>query len=214
VTITATYDPAILPGIYAMWVEGRSALYSFQVKRVPLSVNVGGVASDFKLAPCCELGATALVTGDPATFTATVADTGSVPMTAVSLSVEDLQGNPIAATITPATVTTFPATVSITIDTSGLSTGVHSYVLRGRATLADGITTVTHILPITVNVAPTTSTGKDDYVDVKGFALMEVMAVSANSVSARSLTPVLPSMDHEDLLVGRDVRLLPWDYSP
>jgi len=215
-TISASYDPAVLPGIYSMWVEGRSALYSFQVKRVPLSVNVGGVVSDFKFAPCCDLGATALVAGDPANFTATVADTGSVPLTGVNLSVEDLQGNAIAATITPATVTTFPQTVSITIDTSGLSSGVHNYVLRGRATLADGITTVTHVLPLTVNVAPVTSPSKNDYVDVKGFALMEVTkaASNENSVHAKALTPVLPSMEHEALLVGRDVRLLPWDYSP
>lgn len=216
VTISASYDPTVLPGIYAMWVEGRSALYSFHVKRVPLSVNVGGVASDFKLAPCCEVGATALVAGDPANFTATVADTGSVPLTSVNLTAEDLQGNPIAATITPATVTAFPATVSISIDTSGLSSGVHNYVLRGRATLADGITTVTHILPLTVNVSPTTSPGKNDYVDVKGFALMEITkaASNENSVHAKALTPILPSMDHQALMVGRDVRLLPWDYSP
>lgn len=214
VTISATLDPAVLPGIYAMWVEGGSALYSFQVKNVPLSVNVGGITSDFKLAPCCSLGATAALSGDPATFTVTLADVGSVPLTGVNLSVEDLQGNPVVATITPSIVSTFPATVSVTIDTSGFSAGVHSYVLRGRATLADGITPVTHLLPLTVNVAPTTSPGKNDYVDIKGFALMEIMKVDANTVQARSQTPVLPSMDHEALLVGRDVRLLPWDYSP
>jgi hypothetical protein len=213
-TITATHDPLVQPGIYAMWVEGRSSLYSYQVKRVPLSINVGGITSDFTMGPCCELGATAPLAGDPADFTVTVAKKGSGPMTAVDLTLEDLSGNPIAGSITPSTITSFPTTVSIIVDTSGLSDGLHSFVLRGRMTLSDGVTTVTRLLPLNVHVAPTTSTGKNDYVDVKGFALMEIMKLESNRVFARSLTPVVPSLEDEALVQGKSVRLLPWNYAP
>jgi hypothetical protein len=135
-------------------------------------------------------------------------------LSTVDLTLEDLAGNPSSGSITPSSVSSFPTTVSITANTGGMSPGLHTLVLRGRTTLADGVTTVTHLLPLVVNVQPSTSPGKNDYVDVKGFALMEVMKIEANSVFSRALTPIVRDLEDERLLLGRSVRLLPWDYSP
>jgi hypothetical protein len=69
---------------------------------------------------------------------------------------------------------------------------------------------VTHLLALTVNVAPTTSKS-DEYVDIVGFAVMRVAAVDTNAVSAYAITPVIPDMNDERLRRGQVARLVPWN---
>jgi hypothetical protein len=69
---------------------------------------------------------------------------------------------------------------------------------------------VTHLLALTVNVAPTSSKN-DEYVDIVGFAVMRIAGADANSVTAYAITPVIPDMNDERLRRGQVARLVPWN---
>jgi hypothetical protein len=70
---------------------------------------------------------------------------------------------------------------------------------------------VTHLLPLTVDVAPSGSGSNAEYVDIVGFSVMRIASVSANSVSAYAITPVIPDLNDSRLRRGQEPRLVPWN---
>lgn len=205
VTVSATMGALpVPPGVYTVWAVGQSSTYSYQIKYLPISLNVGGVTKDFTLGGGQSLGpATA---GGSVTFTVPVTNVGGFGST-VNLTLERIDGTVVR---TIATGVGMGQSRDVTIDTSGLSAGAHTYVVRGTGINADG-QPVTHLVPLTVYVGQQTP-GDNTYVDITGFALMEVMYADSNGVDARAITPVLPDMTDERLFFGRPPRLLPWDY--
>jgi hypothetical protein len=87
-----------------------------------------------------------------------------------------------------------------------------TYTFTVRATGLNGDSTsrpVTHLLQLTVNVSPSTSSGKD-YVDVVGFAVMRIAATTSNSISAYAITPMIPDPNDSRLRRGQVAKLVPW----
>jgi hypothetical protein len=69
---------------------------------------------------------------------------------------------------------------------------------------------VTHLLLLTVNIAPNSSPGNDEYIDISGFAGMRVAALASNTVWAYAITPVIADPTDPGLARGKVPRLLPW----
>lgn len=205
VSVSATTLAAPLPGVYTVWARGVSTTYSFHVKYLPISLNVGGVTRDFTLGPGQGLGPD--VVGGSVTFTVPVTRVGDTFGSTVNLTLETPDGS-VVRSLGGVSV---GSNQDVTIDTSGLSNGAHTYIVRGTGINSDG-QSVTHLVPLTVYVGAQTP-GDNTYVDITGFAVMEVMYTDSNGVNARALTPVLPDMNDEALQIGRPPRLLPWDYT-
>jgi hypothetical protein len=70
---------------------------------------------------------------------------------------------------------------------------------------------VTHLLALTVNVAPSASPGSDTYIDISGFSVMRIVSISSNSVSAYAITPAIADPNDPRLRRGHEARLEPWE---
>jgi hypothetical protein len=71
-------------------------------------------------------------------------------------------------------------------------------------------------MQLTVNVAPSSASGSDDYVDIVGFAVMRITNIPSvksdpsNSISAYAITPVIADPNDERLRRGQVAKLVPW----
>jgi hypothetical protein len=76
---------------------------------------------------------------------------------------------------------------------------------------------VTHLLTLTVRVAPASAAGNDQYVDVVGFAVMRITNLPSvksdpsNSISAYAITPVIADPNDSRLRRGQVAKLVPWN---
>jgi hypothetical protein len=101
---------------------------------------------------------------------------------------------------------------SVSISTSGMAQGVYEFVVRGTAVDTSTGATITHLYPLTINVAPQSAPGSDTYVDIIGYAVMKITVSDANTIWASAITPVVSSLDANELAVVQPIRLIPWDY--
>jgi hypothetical protein len=69
---------------------------------------------------------------------------------------------------------------------------------------------VTHLLQLWIDVA-TGESSNQDYVDIVGFAVMRIVSVDTNTVSAYAITPVIPDPNDFRLRRGQVARLVPWN---
>ncbi len=207
-------------GIYALIIRGTANSYANQVRYLPASMNIGGVARDFVInGPSpngCEI---APAVGDPVTCTFSISNAAGGASNAyggtVDFVLERLDGTVVQ---TFATGVGVGQNRQVTISTSSLAQGLHWFVVRASGLNQDG-DKVTHLLPFIVNVAPSSSPGDDEYVDIKGFAIMRVTCVPGpqcmppNRVDAMALTGLIGSLDDPIFDLLKEPRLLPWDYA-
>ena len=119
-----------------------------------------------------------------------------------------------AVTFTPSNVS--PATSGtpsvLSINTGTIAPGQYTFVVRATGMNGDSPgRQVTHLLPITLNVATASSGGSQEYIDITGFAVMRVVQADTNTVQAYAITPMVSDMNDPQLRRGQVVRLVPWN---
>ncbi|MBA2266283.1 MAG: hypothetical protein H0W17_07825 [Chloroflexi bacterium] len=95
----------------------------------------------------------------------------------------------------------------MSINTSGLAQGCYMFTLRARGTNGDG-QPVTHLQTVRFSVATTTSSGQ--YVDILGFAVFQVDAITANDIIGHAVTGVQADPNDQALRRAQRARLVPW----
>lgn len=205
------------PGIYAMWIQGQAGAPYLTTKIEPVALRIGTVTRDFTLTADAAAKDAANV-GDPVAFSLTLTNSPNKNTAfgnPVTLSVDTPTPAGVGAitfgstTVTP---TKLGASTTLTIDTGTLAQGAHEFFVR--ATGMNGDSTpgqVTHLLRLTVNVAPTEGSGTDEYVDIAGFAVMRIAITDANAITAYAITPLILDMNDPQLRRGQVARLVPWD---
>lgn len=198
------------PGIYTLWIQGQGGAVT---KLEPFAVNIGGVSRDFTISSAASTLDAAnpgdvvsttlrLKNGSPA-FNGQVTLSVDGPLPPGMTAAPSFSVNPV----TPSNGVGAPTTLTVS---TGTTTGSYRLVVRASGTNADG-NPVTHLLPITVRVSPSTGGGSQEYVDIVGFAVMRIAAIDANTVSAYAITPVVPDMNDPRLRRGQVARLVPWN---
>jgi Putative Flp pilus-assembly TadE/G-like len=227
VTMNNLTANAVPTGIYTVWLEGHSGNPYFQSRRYPVPVNVGNVQRDFSLGNSTLSGSTPNLGGAISlpiyisTANGAKAWGSAAPATQVALSVDtasftDCSYNPAAIgsgqlTLSPSAVwptSSGSGTLStLSINTVGLAAGCYRFDLRATGTNADA-QPVTHLAEVTFTVATQASGGS--YVDLIGFAVFQVTALDANSISARAVTGVFADSADPNLRRAMQARLIPW----
>jgi hypothetical protein len=204
------------PGIYALWVKAQAGSPYLTSKLEPLAVKIGDIQRDFILSADAT-GKVAQNFGDTVTFSLLLTDHPNRNISfggPVTLSVDaplPSGTGAVSLSSTSAIPSKNGTAVTLSINTGTLPQGDHRFVVR--ATGMNGDSTpgpVTHLLPLTVNVAPSGTPGNDEYIDLTGWAVMRVSGISSNSIEAYAITPVITDLDDPRLRRGQQARLLPW----
>ncbi len=210
-----------VPGVYTLWLKGQAGSPYLTTKHTPYALKVGTVSRDFSITADAAERITPTV-GGTITFTLNLKRVGSAfGGTGVTLSLEGMPGGSLptgigAVTFSPATVT--PASGSganstLTINTGTMAPGMYQVVVRATGTNGDATPRkVTHLLPLTIGVATASTGGNQEYVDILGFAVMRVVDIDSNSVTAYAITPVIADITNPQLRRGQATRLVPWTY--
>jgi hypothetical protein len=218
---------AIPAGIYTVWLEGHSGNPYFQARRYPVPVKVGGAVRDFSLSNSTTNGSAATL-GASISMPIYVSTTNAAATkwgptgTAVALTVDAASFSDCslaAASIGPGQITLSPTSVTpsssgqgalstLQISTVGLAPGCYRFDVRARGTNGSG-QPVTHLLPITFQVATATSSG--EYVDIIGFATFEITDISSNDISGRAVSGVVADSGDPTLRRAQQARLSPWN---
>ncbi len=203
-------------GVYAIWLKGQAGSPYLTTKYTPFAVEVGNVAKDFTLGASSG-EETAAVNGDTVSFDLDIKRSGAAFGSTVALSLEPLPGETLpagmgAVTFSPAAVTptSSGATSTLSINTGTMASGIYTFVVRATGTNDTG-QPVTHLMTLGVNVATASAGGNQEYVDIVGFAVMRVVGINSNSVSAYAITPVIPDPEDSRLRRGQVARLAPWN---
>ncbi len=220
---------AVPPGIYAAWLEGKSGDPYYQTRRAPVPVEVRQAAGtplrDFSLGlstttgTATSSGATITLpvvvstarTSDPATW----ASTNPVSLSWDAASFTDCSFQPKAigaGQITFSSASAVPSVAGTSIDlnvsTVGLNAGCYRFNVRASGLNLDN-RPVTHLLPMTITVATTPSTGS--YVDLIGFAVFKVTAIDANSIFGQAVTGAYADPNADGLRRAQQPRLVDWN---
>ena len=205
------------PGIFNVWYKGvGGGLTRF----VPVALKIGVVTRDFRIISDIQ-ARTATNVGDAVTFDLTLTNrpSGTAFGGPVTLSVDPPLANGIggptrtgigaitfgSTTVTP---TASGASTTLTINTGTLAPGTYDIVVRATGMNGDLIPRkVTHLLPLQVHVA-TTPPAK--FVDIAGFAIMRIVQVDPDFVTAQAIAGPYPDMNDPRLVRGRTGRLVPW----
>lgn len=205
------------PGIYALWVQGQAGSPYLTTKLEPFSVVVGSVTRDFTIVSDVATQ-TAVNAGDSVAFNLTLQNAPNRNTNfggPVTLSVDGpLPTGFGAATFGSTTVTPSKAgaSTSLTVATGTVAPGTYRIIVRATGLNADTVPrSVTHLLPLTINVGTSGSSGNQQYVDISGFAVMRVAAVGSNTISAYAISPVIADMNDPRLSRGQVARLVPWN---
>jgi Flp pilus assembly protein TadG len=215
-------------GIYTVWLQGKSGDPYFQTRRQAVPVRIGSVNRQFSLANSTTFGSTDSLGGTITMPIHVSTGTGSeawnlpggLPATPVSLSVDSASFSTCtfaSASIGPGQITLSQSSVvptsgsgavsNLQINTLGLGSGCYRFNLRATGINSNG-QPVTRIEPITFTVATLASGGA--YVDIIGFAVFKVTAISANSIDGQAVSPVVASADDPALTRAEQARLRPW----
>ena len=204
-------------GVYALWLKGEAGSPYLTTKYTPFALKVGAVNKDFSFTSDSSQQ-TAAAAGNSVAFTLNLKRSGGAFGGGVNLSLEAMPGETLpaglgAVTFSPATVTPangFGTDSTLTIGTGTLAPGRYQFVVRATGT-NDNAHKVTRLMILTVNVATSSSGGNQEYVDIVGFAVMRVAAITSNSVTAYAITPVIPDLADSRLRRGQVARLAPWN---
>jgi hypothetical protein len=199
------------PGIYNVWIEGQAGSPYLTVKDIPFVFQVGTVSRDFTLTPGPLVAA---AVGDTATTSVDVNLPSKKSQAfggSVTLSVDGpLPAGLGAVTISPSSLSpSSSATATLSVATGTVSPGTYTLWLRATGANGDG-QPVTHLAPVTLQVATAGTTGNQEYVDIVGYALMRIAEVDSNSATAYAITPLITDPRDPRLQGGQHPRLLPW----
>jgi hypothetical protein len=203
-------------GIYSLWIRGQAGSPYLTTKYTPIALQVGAVGRDFTFTSKASEATT--TSGGSATFTLNVRRSGDAFGGNVALSLEAMPGETLpaglgAATFSPASVTPTNGNgtdSTLTINTGTVAPGRHQFVVRATGTNSDGHP-VTRLMIVTVYVSTASAGGNQEYVDIVGFAVMRVVSIGSNSVTAYAITPVIPDLEDSRLRRGQVARLAPWN---
>jgi hypothetical protein len=99
-----------------------------------------------------------------------------------------------------------------------MAVGDYTFTIRATGMNNDSPNrSVTHLLQVTVRVAPASAAGGDQYVDIVGFAVMRIATMPttlgdpSNSISAYAITPVIADPNDPRLRRGQVAKLVPWN---
>lgn len=236
VTITnVQVDSGLASGIYSVVIEGVGHDQPVptgsdrSTHRVYVPINVGGVTRDFSM----NFTATEVeAESGQVTYTFTLSTgqgTSSWNGGAVSVALDRgtcSSGNVeivsssgatscATATISPSSATpskNSPPTVTVTIPSSGLSSGTYFVVLRSRGTNSSS-QGVVHVQELQMDVG-TSSTGATKYVNVQGYAVFRITSMDANTVLGRAVSGYYADPTDPALITTQKPRLIPWEDSP
>jgi Flp pilus assembly protein TadG len=216
VTLEDVTTAGATAGIYALWIKGQAGAPYLTTKYTPISIQVGTVTRDYAFSSSSSSQDVAAA-GGTAAFTLTLQNTPNKNTAfgnPVTLSVDGPLPTGVGA-ITFGSTTVTPtkpgASTTLSINTGTMATG--SYTFTVRATGMNGDSTsrkVTHLIQLTVRVAPSSGNG-GEYVDVVGFAVMRITAMDANTISAYAITPVIADPNDSRLRRGQVAKLVPWN---
>ena len=211
VTTTGATD-----GIYALWIRGQAGAPYLTTKYTPISIQVGTVNRDFAFTSDSSSQSVAAA-GATASFTLTLQNAPNKNTNfgnPVTLSVDGpLPAGVGAVTFGSSTVTPSKAGASTTlsINTGTMATGSYTFTIRATGMNGDSTSRkVTHLMQLTVLVAPSSGSGNGEYVDITGFAVMRIAAMDANTISAYAITPVIADPSDYRLRRGQVAKLVPW----
>lgn len=218
-------------GIYQAWLRGTSsAPYTSRVHETLVNVNVGGQQRDFSIV---SSDAYAAIPG-PGTqadyvIRTTTANSGSTKWTGSNLLT--LSWAKCPTTTDPSILP--PEILVCGIDGNFASSSVSNvdpgedHTLNVQTTLArsgeiyrgwvretglDDVTNkrVTHLLQITLEVAVIAG-GTTQYVDVLGYTVFKVTAITSNDVSGRAVSGIYADPNDMALSAGKKIGLVPWE---
>jgi hypothetical protein len=213
--LNATTNNAV-PGIYALWIRGEAGSPYLSIKYEPFALKIGTVDRDFTITADAQ-SKEAPTVGSSVSFTLVLQNSPNKNTNfggPVTLSVD----TPYPAgtgSVTFGSTTVTPSkngnSTTLTINTGTMAQGLHRFVVRATGMNGDATPrSVTHLLPLTVDVAPASSSRNDEYVDVTGFAVMRLTEVNGNTISAYAITPSVANPNDPILKRGKIARLVPW----
>jgi hypothetical protein len=217
VTLTNITTAGATPGIYTIWVEGQAGSPYLTTKFQPIMVKIGTVTRDFAFTSDVS-SATVASPGGTATFNLQLQNSPNKNTNfgnPVSLSLDAPLPPGIGAvsfsspSVSP---TKLGAQSTLTINTGTMAPGLYTFTVRATGMNGDSPSSkVTHLLPITVEVGTSGSSGSQEYVDISGFAVMRISSIDSNTVSAYAISPVIADMNDPQLRRGQAARLVPWN---
>ncbi|HET7027424.1 MAG TPA: pilus assembly protein TadG-related protein [Candidatus Limnocylindrales bacterium] len=217
VSMTNVSTAAAPVGVYTLWIQGQAGSPYLTTKYEPFALRIGTVSRDFTIT--ADQSTATVATGASATFTLNLKRNGSAFGSNVSLSLDatmpwgTLPTGLGTATFSPSSVSPSSGNgtnATLSIPTGTVAPGEYTVVVRATGVNSDGIR-VTHLLPLTLSVGTSGSTGNQEYVDIVGFAVMRIASVDSNHVDAYAITPVIPDPNDERLRRGMVARLVPWN---
>lgn len=234
---TQTWTPGTATGaqqgIYVVFLRGTaSAPYSSRVHAFPVKVVVGGQSIEYKTtASVVQQSLTMASLPGTVTFS-TVVETGTGANRwqpsggsadgPITVSWESCPRDTGGATIlacyigspgtTSATVTA-PATVPMTVVTSGVATQKTYFGwVRTSANDHNGHPVV-HLWEVRLDVDQATG-GTTDYVDVIGYAAFELTQITSNDVFGKAVSGAYYDPNDPALMIAKKIVLVPWETSP
>jgi len=217
VALTNMTTSGAAEGIYIVWVQGQAGSPYLTTKHEPFAVKIGTVTRDFTITSDASSKDAANV-GDTVSFTLTLQNSPNKNTAfgnAVTLSVDGplpAGAGPVTFGSTSVTPSKNGTNTTLSINTGTMAQGSYRFIVRATGMNGDSpARKVTHLLALTVAVAPAGASGSDSYVDIVGFALMRITLVTANNVDAYAITPVITDLNDQALRRGQTARLLPWD---
>ena len=222
VSLTDATTSGATPGVYALWIRGQAGAPYLTTKYTPFPLQIGTVTRDFAItSDASTLIATNV--GDSVTFTLTLQNSPNKNTNfgnPVTLSV-DTPYPTGTGSVTFGSTTVTPnkngASTTLTINTGTMAIGTYTFTVRATGMNGDSPSRkVTHLLQLTVNVAPASAGGNDDYVDIVGFAVMRITNMpsvkgdASNSILAYAITPMIADPNDSRLRRGQVAKLVPW----
>lgn len=224
-------DSGLASGIYSVVVSGTGYAAGsgaqLATHREFVPVNIGGVVKDFSVNFAAQ--SVEVITPANAVFTATLstvsgaANWGTGALTAAfdygttcaagQVALTWSGGPPVCQTptITGNMVPdkNSPPTVTITVPTTGMSTGTYEGVLRFRGTNGSG-QPVVRVFPLQIAVN-TVAGGANSYVNVQGYVAYLITSITNSAVLGRAVSQVANDPNDPALALARKIRLVPWD---
>src|SRR5262249_3651102 len=153
----------------ALWIRGQAGAPYLTTKYTPFPLLIGTVNKDFAFTSDASSLDAANV-GDSVTFTLTLQNSPNKNTNfgnPVTLSVDGPSPTGIGS-VTFGSTTVTPSkngnSTTLTINTGTMAVGRYTFTVRATGMNADSTPrTVTHLLQLSVNVAPTSAAGSDDY---------------------------------------------------
>ena len=216
VALTNVTTSGATPGIYALWVRGQAGAPYLTTKYEPFGIQIGTITRDFTFTSDAS-SKDAAASGNSVAFTLTLGNSPNKNTNfgnPVTLSVD----NPLPTGVGPITFGSTSVTPSrngtsttLTINTGTMATGSYTFTVRATGMNGDSPSRkVTHLMNLTVRVAPSAGSGNEEYVDIVGFAVMRISAMDSNSISAYAITPVIADPNDSRLRRGQVAKLVPW----